>query len=340
MELPFSIQLNTPLLVLCILPVLALLIWRMRRTIGAGTIRFSGLEFLVNSGFPIAENKRRYRALFLFSLALLLAFAWVSPEIRTNRPLLFGPSQELSPTFLIALDVSTSMTEPLGGYVVEGELNIDGLTRFDATQQRVSSFVGNYPRAKIGLILFSVQPMLVRWPTLQTEFDFKEILGEGIRYNNPARQRPSQLARFAGGTSTRAGLIMANDVLMKQTGSNKSLILVADFIDDAEDVIDGIKSMNLDDIYTHVLAVDAQPENLELVKMAFKENSNMQIYPVKSVAEMDAAFSQVVSIENKRQLEAGTRNYVQNIRWIICLAGFAIALTMIFMFETKLHKTY
>src|SRR5688572_1522038 len=104
MELPFSIHLNAPLLVLCIVPVLALLIWRTRRTIVAGTVRYSGLEYLVNSGLRIAENKRRYRALFLFSLALLLAFAWAAPEIRTNRPLLFGPSQELSPTFLIALD--------------------------------------------------------------------------------------------------------------------------------------------------------------------------------------------------------------------------------------------
>jgi len=339
MELPFSIHITTPWLFICMLPVIALLIWRLRRNVAAGSFHFSGLEYLTGAGLRLAVNKRRYRALLLLLLSLLIALAWISPEIRTNRPLSIGPSRELNPVFLFALDVSASMTEPLGGYVIQGMLNLDGATRFEAARERVLGFVAAYPRAKFGLILFSVQPMLVRWPTLETEYDFREILGEGMRFTNPDRKRPSQLARFAGGTSTRTGLLMANDVLMQQGGSSKSLILIADFIDDTEDVIEGIQNINLEDIYTHILAVDAQEQNLEVLKAAFKDDANMRIYTIKSPDDMDDAFAQIVETETIRQQQAGSRNFAQNFRWLICLAGFGVAVFMVMMFETRLHKT-
>jgi hypothetical protein len=199
--------------------------------------------------------------------------------------------------------------------------------------------MSRHPRAKFGMILFSVQPLLVRWPTNQTEFDFRDVLDEGMRFTNPARTRTSQLARFAGGTATRAGLAMAHNVLEKQNASNRSLILIGDLIDNIDEVTEGVKTLGLDDIYVHVIALDAQAVDLDQFSAAFEDKPNIHVYPVQTQDELAAAFLQVDTREEQRRLQAGTRNYAQDIRWFIALIGFAVALAATWLFQTKLHST-
>ena len=336
----FSITINELLQSLIVLPVAIYLIWRLYRQSGRDAIRYSGLEYSINAGLNLAGKKYINRQLLVIIILLLLGIAWTSPEVRTNRPLYFGPVQELNPVYLVALDVSGSMTEPLGGYVVDGELNLGGPTRFKASQTELYGFAERNPSANLGLILFSVQPMLVRWPTAQTEFDFKDVLDEGMRFTNPARKRTSQLAQFAGGTATRAGLAMASDTLAKQKASTKAMILIGDLIDNIDEVIDGVQQISDDDIYTYVIAIDALPESLAAFTSRLSDSENVNIFPVKSENELGSAFINIEQLESERRLSKGNLNFVQDLRWLIALLGFVIATVTIILFETRLHKTH
>jgi hypothetical protein len=264
---------------------------------------------------------------------------WSEPELRSDRPLMIGPVHELVPVYLFALDVSGSMTEPLGGYVVDGQLNLDGTTRFQASREQIYSFAQNHPDASLGLILFSVQPMLVRWPTVYTQFDFNDVLGEGMRFTNPSRKRTSQLARFAGGTATRAGLSMAREALIKQASSSRGLILIGDLIDNIEEVVAGVDQISADDIYTYAVAVDSQPENLELFTSAFGDRENVKIYPVNSTSTLQQAFGQIEENENQRLGKTGNFRYVHDIRWLVSFLTFLVTGVIFVLFETVLHMT-
>ena len=336
--LPFSISLDHPWLLLCVLPVLLLMLWRLRRK-PAAAIRFSGLAYAVNAGLRTGRGRHRLRIALWLGVAVVLAVSWSAPEVRSSRPFLIGLSRELHPTFLIALDVSGSMTEPLGGDVINGELNTGGPTRFEASRQALYDFVGAHADANIGLILFSVRPMLARWPTRQARFRFRDILDEGMRYNNPDRRRHSQLSRFAGGTATRSGLAMARKVLAQQQGLTKSLILIADLIDNSDEIVDGVRALSADGVHSYVLAIDAGTENLSAVTPAFTGDPRADVFPVTSVDGLASAFARVDRLERRRQGRTANRYYVQDFRWLAALAAFVLALIAVLLFETRLHRT-
>jgi len=343
MEWPLSfisVYLNEPLSFLIVLPVIAVIIWQLRRKLVTESIMVSGLEYMLEGGLRIAADKKRYRIILLAILTLLIGFAWTAPEIRTSRPLLFGPIQELGPTFLVAFDVSGSMTDPLGGYVVEGKLNLDGVTRFEASREGLYSYIDNFPATRFGIILFSVQPLLVRLPSIDNEFKFRDILDEGLTYTNPTRQRPSQLSRFAGGTNTIEGLKVAGNVLTNQKASTKSLLLIGDLIDNAHEIIEGMREINLDDVYLHIMAIDPEANNLEMLMVEFNSYPNVHIYPVLVPSDVGTAFSQMIAVENDRLIQAGGQTYLLDIRWLIYLLAFAVAAITVILYETKLHKTY
>jgi hypothetical protein len=336
----FSISFNNPLLFLVILPIALLFVFQFYRKSTRDQIRYTGLDYAINGGLKLANNKKNYRLLLMLALVVTIGFVWTEPELRTSRPLWFGPGEELEPVFLIALDVSGSMTEPLGGYVVDGELNLDGPTRFEASQSELFKFSESFSTANLGLILFSIQPMLVRWPTSQTEFDFHDVLDEGLRFTNLSRKRTSQLAQFAGGTATRAGLAMSRDTLVKQKSSSRALILIGDLIDNIDEVIDGIRNFEDDDIYVYVVALDALAESLTVFTSSFENNSKVKIFSAITTKELSEAFVQIVSAENERHIQKGRLNYVQDIRWLVCLLGFVLGLVIIVLFETRLHKSH
>lgn len=323
-----------------VLPVLALVFWQIRRKVRSESIRYSGLEYIFISGVRTADDRKWYRAILLLILTLIIGIAWTAPEIRASRPLLFGSAQELGPIFLVAFDVSSSMTDPLGGYVVDGVLNIDGITRFEASREEVYKFIDRFPSTRFGLTLFSVKPMPVRTPSADNEFKLRDILDEGLRFTNPARKRPSQLSRFAGGTDTIEGLKVADTILTNQKGSSKSLLLIGDLVDNAEEIIEGMREVNLEDVYLHIMAIDPEPKNLEMITVEFNSYPNVYIYPVLNSGELKDAFLRMELIENERTLQSGGQKYLLDVRWIVCLLAFAAGSIMVLLFETKLHKTY
>jgi hypothetical protein len=335
----FSLQFDQPWLLLCVLPVVGIIVWQIRYNRRRFSVRTTGLEYLTEAGIGVATDCYYYRIGLMALVALLIAIALAGPQIRTREPFRFGMSRELYPVYLVALDVSGSMTEPLGGYVINGQLNTGGITRFEASREKLYDFVGKQAASRFGLVLFSVQPMLVRWPTLQTEFDFRDILDEGMRYTNPDRNRPSQLARFAGGTATRDGLTLAREVLSRQQATGKSLILIGDLIDNTDEIVEGIEPLYEDDVYTHVLAIDPQPENLESLTQALGDRPGIYIHPVRSPEDLATAFAGIESIEAERLAASGNRNHLQELRWFFALAGFIVALITIILYETRLHKT-
>lgn len=335
----FSLQLQQPLWLLAVLPLVVLIVWQWRRRRNGLQLQDSGLDYLLDAGFKPADTRQRWRLILVSLITVLAGLTWAAPQIRTSTPWLSGLSRQIYPAFLVAMDVSGSMTEPLGGYVINGQLNTGGATRFEGAREQLYSFVARHAESQFGLVLFSVQPMLVRWPTLHTAFDFHDVLDEGMRYTNPGRKRASQLARFAGGTSTRDGLALARDVLIRQEATGRSLILVADLIDNTEEVIEGIRDLPTDDIYTHILAVDPEQENLDSLSGAFHQQKGIYVYTVRSNEDLAAAFESIEKVEADRQGETGSRQYVQDLRWLTALAGFLLAVLTVILFETRLHKT-
>lgn len=336
----FSINFDNPALLVMVFPVIGVVLWRLHRK-KADAIRFGGVEYLVDGGLNLAVDKSRNRMLLILIMIGLIGLAWSAPKLRTSQPLPFGPAHELTPVYLLALDVSGSMTEPLGGWVVDGNLNLDGPTRFAASQAELYAFMAKNPAANFGLILFSVQPMLVRWPTTQNEYSLRDVLDQGMKYTNANRSQVSQLARFAGGTATRAGLVMAKDVLLRQNAPTRSLVLIGDLIDDIDEVIDGITDIYQEkDVYVYVLALDTLPESLELFTGTFDDKSNVKFFSINSTAQMSKAFSDIENIEKNRQIRTGSQNFIQDIKWLISLMAFLLAISIFILFETKLHKTH
>ncbi len=343
MELNFSflaISLNNPELILLALPVLILCIWQNRRRVDKNAIRFGGLKYYLDNGLIKANNRQNYRLIIVSSLILIAGIIYSFPELRTSRPLLIGPVEELRPVYLFALDVSGSMTEPLGGYVVEGQLNLNGPNRYQASEKEIFEFAENHPNAHLGMILFSIQPMLVRWPTIHTQFNFHDVLGEGMRFTNPMRKRTSQLAQFAGGTATLAGLNMSKETLINQRSSTRSLILIGDLIDNIDEVIEGIRDLHEHNIYVHVIALDAPEESLGMFLSIFDDQESIRLYPVNSAAELEETFNHIESIESQRLTQGASLNYVQDMQWLVSLLGFFIAIAMMILFETRLHKSH
>ena len=323
-----------------IVPVVMLILWQRARSKGKDVIGFSGLEYYLNAGLVPAIKKRRLRTLLVTLLVISAGIIFSFPQLRTARPLLIGPVEELKPVYLFALDVSGSMTEPLGGYVIDGQLNLNGPTRYEASEKQLFRFAESHPDAYLGLILFSIQPMLVRWPTLQTEYDFHDVLDEGLRFTNPLRNRTSQLAQFAGGTATLAGLKMSRETLINQRSSTRSLILIGDLIDNIDEVIEGIQDLHEHNIYVHVIALDAPEDSLGMFSSIFAKQESVRLYPVKSAIELESTFDEIESIETQRLTQGVGLNYVQDMQWLISLIGFFIALFMIVLFETRLHKSH
>lgn len=334
----FTLGFESPVWLL-IIPFFLITLWYVYSKRQQDAFAYGGFEYAIASGIRPASKKLKVRSYLIVSLLLILGLTWSDPQVRFSRPLLIGPVQELLPVYLIALDVSGSMTEPLGGYVVDGQLNLDGPTRFQASRDKIYSFAESHSEASLGLILFSVQPMLVRWPTVYTEFDFKDVLGEGMRFTNPNRQRTSQLARFAGGTATRAGLTMAREALINQASSSRALILIGDLIDNIEEVVDGVDQLSDDGIYTYAVALDSQPENLELFTSAFEDRENVRIYPVNSLGSFQDAFEQIEENETRRLNEKGGLRYVHDIRWLVSFLAFLLSGIIFVLFESVLHRT-
>ena len=324
---------------LLLIPLILIVLWYLYSKRHQDVIAYSGFEYAIASGIKPATKKNNFRSYLVVCLLLILGMTWSGPELRASRALMIGPVHELFPVYLIALDVSGSMTEPLGGYVVDGQLNLDGPTRFQASREKIYGFAEIHSDASLGLILFSVQPMLVRWPTVYTEFNFQDVLGEGMRFTNPNRQRTSQLARFAGGTATRAGLTMARQALINQASSSRALILIGDLIDNIEEVVDGVDQLSDDGIYTYAVALDSQPENLELFTRAFEDRDNVKIYPVNSLNTFQNAFEQIEENETQRLNEEGRFRYVHDIRWLVAFLAFLLSGLIFVLFESVLHRT-
>ncbi|NNE38222.1 MAG: VWA domain-containing protein, partial [Gammaproteobacteria bacterium] len=343
MEIQFSflaVSLNNPEYIIFVIPIIGLLLWQINRKTDEHVIRYSGLKYYLKSGLVPSRNKQKIRLLLITMLILTAGVIFTFPELRSSKPLLIGPTEELRPVYLFALDVSGSMTEPLGGYVIDGQLNINGPTRYEASEGEIIEFAENHPDSHLGLILFSIQPMLVRWPTIQTEFDFHDVLDEGMRFTNPLRNRTSQLAQFAGGTATLAGLKMSRETLINQRSTTRSLILIGDLIDNIDEVIEGIYDLHEHNIYVHVIALDAPEDSLGMFTSIFEDQDNVRIYPVKSAVELDEAFDRMAVIENQRLVRGGGLNYVQDMQWLVSLIGFFIAASMMVLFETRLHKSH
>jgi len=128
-------------------------------------------------------------------------------------------------------------------------------------------------------------------------------------------------------------------VLIRQEATGRSLVLVADLIDNTEEVIEGIRDLPTDDIYTHILAVDPEQENLDSLSAVFHQQKGIYVYTVRSKEDLAAAFDSIEKVEAARQGETASRQYVQDLRWLSALAGFLLAVLTVILFETRLHKT-
>lgn len=177
-------------------------------------------------------------------VVIFLGIIWTGPVLYTTSPLLSVGEQSASKNLVIALDISRSMGQPLeipdkeerfaryGANEIVGEVAEDKQTRYESARQTIYNFIERFVGSRIGLILFSTEPFLARWPTTETDNNFIEVLEEKI-----GQGETSQLQRFSSLTNIDEALSMARTVIEKQSGMDGGAIIL---ITDAEDELENM----------------------------------------------------------------------------------------------------
>ena len=198
----------SPLLFLVIVPFLILLILELRNRSSSTTIAMTDIEYLRSQGCVRSKYWHGLRILLWALIVLLLGLLWTAPILRTAIPLFASGDKMLQKNMIVAIDISRSMGQPLkmpdkeerfANYAANQQAEQGGpdqISRYESARQTFYSFVDRFEGARIGLILFSTEPFLARWPTVERDNKFIEVLEEII-----GSQERSQLQRFSSLTN-------------------------------------------------------------------------------------------------------------------------------------------
>ena len=219
-----SVSFTTPAGLLVSLPFFALLGWQLGNRVRRGTVALTGLEYLSANSWFSAARRRWLRALLWGTLAAAIGVLWAGPVFHSDRPLFAGASPTVHKNFVLLFDISRSMTVPLGQEKIVslpgqpappptdgGKEKKDKVPRYQAARKTLMDFVARFNGERIGLILFSTEPILARWPTVETQNRFWEVLEENI-----GREEDSQIQAFSSLTNTDKALALARDVFASQ----------------------------------------------------------------------------------------------------------------------------
>ncbi|MBT8100329.1 MAG: VWA domain-containing protein, partial [Gammaproteobacteria bacterium] len=266
----------------------------------------------------------------LLTMAILLAAICADPKVQTAEPLIGTDHLSRQKNLILAIDVSRSMSGPIevadkdARFAAYGQVATEDRsqrTRYDAARETVYQFVDRFPEARAGLILFSTEPFLARWPTIDTGTRFVEVLDDDLR-------NLSQLRRFSSLTNIDAALQLAGDVFTKLASSQGgAVILISDAEDEFENLGLAIRNLRGQDIRLYMIGVGIAESVAGKLSDEFAGDTGFRIFRVDSEREMQEAYQLVAALEESPRYSGGERAYLTDLRWVLALlmAPLAVA---------------
>jgi len=348
-EIIGSVSFTAPAGLAVSLPFLALLGWQLANRGARGTVALTGLEYICANGWFSAARRRWLRALIWGILALAIGVLWAGPVVHSDRPLLAGAKQTVHKNFILVFDVSRSMNVPLGqeknvslpGLPAApppdgGTATLDQVSRYQAARKALIDFVERFNGERIGLILFSTEPILARWPTVETGNRFWEVLEEDL---GPGVD--SQIQAFSSLTNTDKALALAREVFASQDVlGDGAVILIADAEDDVQNIGVAARNLRKDGIRLYIIAVGISRKVADGLSREFAADPGFRIFRADSEKQMREAYRLVGEVEELPRFRANQKEYTTDIRWILALALVLLTSVLLCILEIAFHQSH
>lgn len=339
-----SVHFSDPAWFILLAPFCLLLGWDLLRRRNRGAVTLTDLEFLRSMDCITGVTRRRLRVLVWALMAVAITSLWSGPIVRSRLPLFQGGEQVVYQKFMLMLDVSRSMSVPLGqekNVILPGQAaprkkqeEREQVPRFQAARTTLMDFVRRFDEAEIGLILFSAEPILARWPTVETRDLFWEVLEEDI-----GRGIISQIQSFSSLTNTDKALELARDIFAKQGSNEGAVILISDAEDDLENM--GVAARNLrgDGIRVYTIGVGISEKIADALSASFAHDPGFRIFNVDSEEEMQEAYRLVAEVEESLPFMLNQKEYENDLRWLVSLALVLIVGILLWVLEVGFHQS-
>ena len=156
-------------------------------------------------------RRKHLRTILYLVLISGLGLLWINPVTYSTNPVFGGATQINKKQFMVVFDISPSMNLTMGEVTEEKKrgltVNDEGVTKYEVARNALFGFLQRFKGNAFGLILFSTESFLARWPTTETQYRFIEVLDESLR-----RGSGSQLEAYSGLTNTDSALFLAREV--------------------------------------------------------------------------------------------------------------------------------
>lgn len=341
-----AISFTSPALLAIVLPLLVVIGLHLSNRTAPRTIALTGLEYLRQHAAITGRTRRRLGASLWMFIVLLLGVLWAGPVFHSAAPLGLGGEATGHKEFLVALDLSPSMSVPLaqtrqvsrgGSSSRQVIVKVDkaaGPTRFEAARETLVNFIDRLPGERIGLILFSTEPFLARWPTTDTSTRFIEVLEENI-----GRGQRTQLQGFSSLTNLHLALDLARETFAKQEEvKGGAVILISDAEDDLENMSQAAKQVRAAGIRLYTIGVGISQKIAEGLTQQFAGDPGFRIFRVDSQEEMEEAYRLLAQVEES-PLFAGDSGFRTEVRWIVALVFGVMAALIIGVLEVVFHQS-
>ena len=329
-----SLILASPELALMILPILALLLWQTVFKRKKGAYELNGLEYL-RSHQCLKGRWRKFVRLSSWGVfVILLGCLWVDPVIHTSAPLFDMGNQTLRKNFIVAFDMSPSMNLPVehkgfgGNDLTSGQ---EGTTRYETARQALFDFLQRFEGERFGLILFSTEPFLARWPTVETGNQFLEVLGDNIR-----RGSGTQLEAFSSLTNIDKALSMAQEIL---DGEEGAIIMISDAEDDMENLGTAVRELRENNIRIYTIGVGIPEEIIDSLSRQFASDPGFRIFQVDSEEDMREAYRVVGEVEESPLFNQEDTSFRNNLRWILSLLAVLLLVALTWTDMRYFHRS-
>jgi hypothetical protein len=343
MILADSVRIAAPWMLLVMLLFVPALVIELRKPGAARSVALAGVRDLQSSLPGFAARRRFYRAVTLALMVVMLGLLWANPALQSSQPVLMTDQLAQQKNIMLAIDVSRSMSGPLevpdkeARFAAYGKAPEDmepRQTRYEAARDTVYRFIERFPDARIGLILFSTEPFLARWPTIETDDRFIEILEENLH-------DLSQLRRFSSLTNTDAALRLAGDVFAQlETSRGGAVIHISDAEDELENMGLAIRALRSQGIRLYTIGVGISESIVEKLSGQFAGDAGFRIFRVDSDQEMQEAYRLVADLEESPRYTQAEQSYVTDLRWPIALIFVVYALLALWLLEVRLRRSH
>ncbi len=338
---------SAPLLLVAV-PLLLMLIWELNRNRNSSTISMTGVEFLKVRGCMKGKYRNVINVSLWGTVVLILAFIWAGPVLYSSTPVLSGGEQVVQKELIVAIDISRSMGQPLeipdkeerfANYGMNQAIDADTQamqSRYESARQTFYNFVDRFSSARIGLILFSTEPFLARWPTTETETYFREVLEEKI-----GQGEKSQLQMFSSLTNIDEALRMSREILLKnRNAEGGAVILISDAEDELENMGIAIRILRANGIRLYTIGVGISEIIVEKLSEEFRGDAGFRIFHVDSEEEMQEAYDLVSELEESPQYTREEQQYVIDLRWMLALLLVFVSIGVFSLSETIFHQSW